>query len=241
MRAILILGTLTCAVATFGQEAAKPAISVDEIMEKAIAANGGKAALEKMTSYVAKGTLEMSAMGVTAANEVYAKAPDKRLSVTSVDGYGEVVQGVDGKTAWSSDPQGGLKEITGEQLAQLRREADFYGAAHWKDLYPKAEVTGKEKAAGRDCWMVKLTPAEGKPVMHCYDAETFLVTRAVNPGPGGVEIPVELSDYKDMGNGVKSPYTIKVNMPEMGEMIIRYKEITPNVEIDDAKFAKPKQ
>ena len=241
MRAILILGSIAWSIAAFGQEAAKPAISVDEIMEKAISASGGKAALEKMTSYVAKGTLEMSAMGVTAANETYAKAPDKRLAITIVDGYGDVLQGVDGKTAWSKDPQGGLKDITGEQLAQVRREADFYGTTRWKELYPKTEVTGKEKAAGRDCWMVKLTPAEGKPVMHCYDAETFLVTRAINPGPGGVDIPVELSDYKDIGNGVLSPHTIKVTMPEMGEMIIRYKEIIPNVEIDDAKFAKPKE
>lgn len=241
MRGILLISSFAWAFAAFGQETAKPAMTADQVMDKSIEAAGGKAALEKMTSYVAKGTLEMSAMGVTAANETWAKAPDKRLSVTSVDGYGEVLQGVDGKSAWSKDPQAGLKDITGEQLGQVQREAAFYGTTRWKELYPKAELTGKEKAGGRDCWMVKLTPAEGKPVMHCYDAETFLVSRAVNPGPGGVEIPVELSDYKDIGNGVKTPHTIKVTMPEMGEMVIRYKEVTPNIEIDDAKFAKPKE
>ena len=229
------------AASTFGQEAAKPALTVDQIMEKSIEAAGGKAALEKMTSTLATGTLEITAMGVTAANESYAKAPNKRLSVTTVDGYGEVLDGFDGQTAWRKDPQTGLTVLDGEPAAQARRDAAFYGSLHWKELYPKSEVTGKDKAAGRDCWMVKLVPADGRPVMRCYDAETFEVTKGVNPGPNGADIPVELSEYKDIGNGVKMPHTIKVTMPEMGDMVIRYQEIKPNVEIDDAKFVKPKE
>jgi hypothetical protein len=241
MRAVLIAGSLLFAASAFGQETPKPALTVEQIMEKSIEATGGKAALEKMTSSVSKGTIELTAMGVTAANETYAKAPDKRLSVTTVDGYGEVLEGLDGKAGWRKDPQGGLRDITGQDLGQAQRDAAFYGNLRWKSLYPKSEVTGKEKAAGRDCWMVKLVPAEGRPVMRCFDAETFLVTRAVNPGPDGADIPVELSDYQDIGNGVKTPHTLKVDMPGVGEMVIRYQEVKVNVEIDDAKFAKPKE
>jgi hypothetical protein len=240
MRALVFAAiALTAGSAIRAQEAAKPEMSVEQIMSKAIEASGGRAALEKLTSYVATGTIELSAMGITASNETYAKAPNKRLSVTTIDGFGEVIQGYDGKVAWSKEPQGGLKEMTGEMAEQAKRESVFNPALEWKTLYTQSEVTGKEKAGGHDCWMVKFTPAAGRAVMHCYDTESFLLTKAVNPGPNGSEIPVELSDYKDMGIGVKSPMTIKVTAPNIGEMTIRYKEVKPNVEIDDAKFSKP--
>jgi hypothetical protein len=221
------------------QEAAKPEITVEQIMNKAIEASGGREALEKLTSYVATGTIELSAMGITATNETYAKAPNKRLSVTTIDGFGEIIQGYDGKVAWSKEPQAGLKEMTGEMAEQTKRESVFNQALEWKTMYPQSEVTGKDKAAGHDCWMIKFTPATGRAVMHCYDTESYLLIRAVNPGPNGSEIPVELSDYKDMGTGVKSPMTIKVTVPNIGDMTIRYKEVKPNVAIDDAKFSKP--
>jgi len=180
-------------------------------------------------------------MGITAANVTYSKAPDKRLSVTTVEGYGEVLEGYDGKTAWKQDPQSGLTVLEGESLGLTQRDAAFHGALRWKELYPKSEVAGKEKSQGRDCWMVRLVPATGRPVMRCFDAETFQMTRAVNPGPDGSDIPVELSDYKDIGNGVKMPHTIKLTVPQLGDMVIRYAEVKTNVEIDDAKFAKPKE
>lgn len=223
----------------FAQQAAKPEITVEQIINKAIDAAGGRAAMEKLTSYVSTGTIEMSAMGMTANNETYAKAPNKRLSVTSVEGFGEILQGYDGKVTWSKDPQGGVKEITGEMGEQSKRESTFNGLLHWKELYPTSEVVGKDKAAGHDCWLIKLKPVSGNAVQQCYDTESFLMTKAVNPGPNGSEIPVELSDYKDPGTGVKMPMTVKVNMPNIGEMVIRYKDIKGNAAIDDAKFSKP--
>ena len=241
MRSILIAGSLLLAASVFGQEAAKPALTLDQIMEKSIEASGGKAAFEKMTSTVATGTIEITAMGITAANKTCAKAPDKHLSVTTLDGYGEVREGFDGKIAWKQDPQSGLSVIDGEALGQAQRDGAFYGALRWKELYPKSEVAGKDKAQGRDCWMVKLVPASGRPVMRCFDAETFLMTKAVNPGPDGADIPVELSDYKDIGNGVKMAHTVKLTVPQLGDMVIRFAEVKTNVEIDDAKFAKPKE
>jgi outer membrane lipoprotein-sorting protein len=241
MRAFLIAPVVWASlISGQAQEAPKPEITVEQIMNKAIEAAGGRAAMEKMTSYIATGPVEISALGITANNETYAKAPDKRLSVTTIEGLGEIVQGCDGKVAWSKEPHGGLKEITGDMAEQTRREAVFSQALEWKTLYPQSEVTGKDKSAGgRECWMVKLTPAKGRPVMHCYDTESFLLTKAVNPGPNGSDIPVEFSDYKDTGVGVKAPMTIKVAMPNLGEMTIRYREVKPNAEIDDARFKKP--
>ncbi|HUI54427.1 MAG TPA: hypothetical protein VLY04_05625 [Bryobacteraceae bacterium] len=221
----------------FGQETVS-APPVDQIIEKSIAAAGGRDAMMKMTSLVGIGSLEIVAMGANASFEVYMKAPNKRLTVTVVEGYGEIKRGYDGKAGWNSEPQNGLVDLAGEELAALKREAVFNGELHWKELYPKAEVTGKGKVGTRDCWIVKLTPAEGPPVTHYYDAETFQGAKVISATAQG-EIPVELSDYRDIGNGVKSPYTMKITQPGIGELIIRFKEFRPNAQIDDAKFAKP--
>lgn len=218
-------------------------MTAEEIIEKSIQATGGREAAAKMTSLVAKGSMEIVAMGGTAVTEMYSKAPDKRVSITTVDGYGEVKQGYDGKNAWSAEPQNGVVDVTGDNLAATRREAQFDGDLRWKELYPKAEVTGKEKVGDRDCWIVKLTPATGKPVVRSYDAETFLLTKIVSTPDspqGPAEVTIILSEWRDIGNGTKAPYTMKMTLPGIGDLITRYKEYLYNVEIDDAKFAKPK-
>jgi hypothetical protein len=242
MRLAIAAATFAWTLSGWAQDAPKASITPEEIMEKSIQATGGREALTKMTSLVNTGTLDIVAMGAKATTEMYAKAPDKHLTVTKVEGYGEIKQGYDGKIGWSMEPQRGLVDLSGDALAIVRREAQFNGDLKWKELYPKAEVTGKEQVGGRDCWVLKLTPAEGTPVVRYYDAETFLMTKVLmttETPQGPAEVPIELSDWRDIGNGVKGPYTVKVTMPGVGELITKFTDVKYNVEIDDAKFAKP--
>lgn len=236
MRSALV-GTLFLALtAAFAQEP-----TAEQIIEKSIQATGGREALQAMKSYVAKGTLEIVAMGVTAPTEVYRKAPDKAYNITSIEGYGDVRRGFDGKVGWSDEPQNGLVDLQGEELAVQKREAQFHGELNWKQMFPKAEVTGKGKVGARDCYIVVLTPTEGKPVTRYYDVETGLLAKQVQTtatAQGEMTIPTEISDYKDVG-GVKIAHTMKMDMPGIGELLIRLKDVQANVAIDDAKFAKP--
>jgi len=238
MRFALIATSLLFASVSFAQTP-----TAEEILEKSIKATGGREAHLKMTSMAAKGTLEIVAMGASASTEMYAKAPDKRASVTIVDGYGEIRSGYDGKIGWSSEPQNGLVELSGEMLAQAKRDAQFHGDLNWKENNSKVEVTGKEKVGDKDAYVVKMTPKEGKPTTRYYDAASGLllkaVTTVVSP-QGEAEVPIEMSDYKDLGNGVKVPHTLKITMPGIGDLITRFSEYKFNVDLDDAKFAKPK-
>lgn len=234
----MLIGFFSLSLAfAFAQETVSTP-SADQIIEKSISVSGGRDAMKKMSSLVGIGSLEIASMGVNASFELYTKAPDKHLTVTVVDGYGDIKRGYDGKIGWNSEPQNGLVDLAGEELAALKREAVFNGELRWKELYPKAEVTGKGKVGARDCWIVKLTPAEGRPVTRYYDAETFQLAKVVSTTNAG-EVPIEFSDYRDIGNGVKSPHTMKITQPGIGDLVIRFKEWKPNAEIDDAKFAKP--
>jgi hypothetical protein len=220
----------------------KPSMTADQIVDKSIDATGGREAAKKLTSLVMTGTMDIAAFGVSASTETYQKAPDKYMTVADIGGFGQVSDGYDGKAGWHTDPQAGLSDLTGERLATVKVEAQFQGDLRFKELYPKADVTGQEKVGGRDCWVVRLTSVEGSHSTRYYDAETYLLAKTTEPSdnpqaPGDVE--AVMSDYKDIGNGVKFPYKITLNIPGVGEVVINYKEIKYNVPIDDAKFTKP--
>jgi hypothetical protein len=141
------------------------------------------------------------------------------------------------------EPQNGLAEMKGEMAMATKRESQFNGDLRWKELYSKGEVMGKEKVGDKDCWVLKLTPNEGKPVTRYYDAESGLMmksTATVVSPEGEAEVAVEFSDYADIGNGVKMAKTMKITMPGIGDLITKYKDVTYDVEIEDAKFAMPK-
>src|SRR5437870_13266315 len=95
-----IILSLLIAVTAFAQGTprkpaadAKPAAklpTVDQVLDKYVQAIGGKAAVEKATTRVAKGSFEIPAFGATGTAEIYAKAPNKAATIVTVAGYGTV-------------------------------------------------------------------------------------------------------------------------------------------------------
>jgi outer membrane lipoprotein-sorting protein len=239
MRAPLIAFCVAGMLAA-AQEPKKPDLTAQQIIDKSIEASGGRAAMEKVTSSVAKGMIE-GAQGLRATMEFYAKAPNKRLIVTVIETGGEIRQGFDGKVGWSQDPARGVVELTGAPLADLAREAVFNSALKWREVYPKAELTGREKIGVRDAYVVRLTPASGKPVTQYFDAETFLMLRQISTQDtpsGPMELTVDFSDYRDVGGGIKAPFRMRQKLP-VGDILVTMIQVSNNVEIDDATFAMP--
>lgn len=242
MKLKLIAVVLLCAAAGYAQQAPAQAPTVEQIINKSIDALGGRAALQSLTSVVMTGTTEVVAYNLSGDTTTYAQSPNKFATLTDFEGYGTVGHGYDGKTGWRADPQQGNTDLTGSQLASARLEAQFEGILHWNDLYPKSEVTGTDKVEGHDCWVVKMTPAEGSPVTRYFDTQSYLLDKIVTTGDtpqGPGQITVEFSDYRDIGDGVKLPYTLKLTVPGVGDLITTYQTIKYNVPIDAAKFAKP--
>lgn len=233
---------LLCASVGYSQQTPAPSPTVEQIINKSIEALGGRTALASLTSVVMTGTTEVVAYNSSGATTTYAQSPDKFATVTNFDGYGTVGHGYDGKIAWLADPQRGTTVLTGNPLADARLEAEFESILQWNSLYPKSEVTGTDKVEGRDSWVVKMTPAEGDAVTRYFEAQTFLLDKIVTTGStpqGPGQIAVEFSDYRDIGDGVKLPYTIKINVPGVGDLVTTYQTIKYNTPIDPAKFAKP--
>lgn len=221
-------------------QAQRQQITAEEILEKNIAAIGGRKAIEKSASYCLKATLEMQGRNVQGALEVCGKAPDKLLTVTNINKVGVIKQGFDGKAGWSQDPYQGLRPLEGDELEKIKHQAIFNSELKWRELFIKAELTGRQKVGEQDAYVIRLTGKDGTSVTRYYDAATFLLLRAdaVDEGPQG-KIPIETfyTDYREV-DGVKTAFQWTQKTP-VGEMIIKITEVKTGAEIDDARFAKP--
>ena len=120
------------------QEAPLP--SVEQVLERYAQASGGRAAVERVSSRVWKGS-RVGAVGVLVPEEVYAKAPNKLLIVTS---YPNMVfrTGFDGSRGWAKSNQE-VRDLPAEVLAQIRREAEFYKEIRLKEIYSKLAAVGR--------------------------------------------------------------------------------------------------
>ena len=214
--------------------------SIDEVLTKYVKAIGGKEAHQKLTSRTAKGTFEIPAMGISAAAELFAKAPNKSLTVIDVPGYGVVQEGFDGTVAWAMEPQNGLREKAGAELAATKRDEDFYRDLHFKELYPKLEIAGKESIGDREAYGMKATAADGTVDKFYFDTQSGLLVRAdiERETPQG-KLPIQtfFEDYKEV-DGVKIPFTVRQSTAAFS-FVVKLTEVKHNVEISDAKFAKP--
>lgn len=214
--------------------------TVDQVLDKYVEALGGKTALEKSTSRVAKGNFELPEMGATGTLTIYAKAPNKTAVVVDVPGFGAVKQGFDGTVAWEDNPQAGLTEKSGAALATAKRDATYQRELQLKSLYKQWEVKGKQKIGDQDCYQLVATPDQGAVETWYFDATTGLLARVDaerESVQGTTMIQASFKDYRDV-EGVKMPFRIEQAMPGM-TIITKLEEVKQNVEIPDTQFAKP--
>jgi outer membrane lipoprotein-sorting protein len=216
--------------------------SSDEIISKYVEAIGGEKAVKGQTSRVSKGSIEIAAVGLNGTAEVYEKAPNKTATIVNITNFGMVQEGFDGKTAWSKDPQMGLRDKEGGELAAAKLDSEFYKSVKLKELYPKLVVKGTEKVGDKDTYVVEATPTESSVETWYFDTKTGLLIRqdSERDGPMGKQkIQTFLEDYKKF-DGINLPSTIRQVTPQF-TVAIKINEVQHNVAIDEAKFKKPAQ
>jgi hypothetical protein len=213
-----------------------------EILDKYVTAIGGRAANEKFKTREMKGTFELAPMGIKGTVESYAAAPDKSYTKTNLQGIGEIIMSYDGKTAWTINPLQGNRDITGEELLQLKLTSNLYREVNLDKLYKNWTVKGIEKVGEKDAYVVVGTPEGLAPETFYFDRQTGLLVRADSTlvSPEG-KMPAK-TFYEDMRevDGIKLPYKMRVVLPQF-EIITTITEVKHGATIEDSRFAKPKQ
>jgi len=218
----------------------KPAVpSANQILDKYLAALGGAEALQKITSRTEKGTLLLGDKSIPV--DVYAKAPNKRVSTMHLPG-GDSVTGFDGHTGWQSinshPPR--VRLSTAAETAGARLDSDIYFPLHLRQLYSEFNVAPGEVIAGQKTYFVKAS-AEGQPPLELYfDQQSGLLLRMVRylESPlGRLPTQVDYSDYRE-ADGVKVPFRWSLARPG-NRFTIQIDHLEQNVPVDDAKFNPP--
>ncbi|MFI5177101.1 MAG: hypothetical protein ACHQO8_00970 [Vicinamibacterales bacterium] len=218
-----------------------PTPTIDQILDKYIAGTGGRAAIEKITSATAKGTIQIPDVGLSGTFELYQKAPDKALTVVEFGGIGRQREGFDGAIGWAEDPQNGMHQKDCVELAEAKRSAIFGRELKMKSIYPTMTVKGREKVGTRDAFLVEAVPADGSPVRFYFDAESGLIIRQIamrQTTQGPLEVDVTFEDFRVV-DGVKRAFTIR-QTTAMFSALIQLTEIKQNGPVDDAIFSIPK-
>jgi zinc protease len=222
-----------------GASASLPTLTADQILENYIKAIGGREAWKKLTTRISTGTIDVPAMNLSGLVMVKEKAPNR--SVFTVNFNGAVFQqGFDGATGWSSDPQNGLREQTGDELAETKRDSDFYHPLDLKQVYSKITVTGTDKIDDRDAYVVEASSGELGTDRIYFDAQNGLVLRIVGQHhtlEGPATFTEDFRDFREV-DGIKLPYTVHQESPS-STFTIKFTEIRHNEAIDDAIFSKP--
>ena len=210
----------------------------EELLDKYLAAVGGAAAVEKITSRGQKGKL-LAFGGQSFPAEVYSKAPDKRVSIMHLQG-GDSVTGFDGQRGWMSVPGRPAHMMSSSENESARLDADLYFPVHAKTLYPKFTVKTGEKIDGHDTYLVE-GHEEGRPPLRLYfDTQTGLLLRMVRyaQSPLGLNpTQIDYADYRDV-DGIKVPFWWTVSRPG-NRFTVQVDEIKQNVPVDDSKFVPP--
>lgn len=231
------------------ESSAAPLPSVDEILEANIRAVGAKAASEKLTTVVLKGTVEFVAAGKTynGTIESYMKLPDKSLSITTIPKLMKTMQGYDGTIGWTKDDQGVAVMNDWHQAFSKRNNTISYSTdiGQFKAFYPKSRVKGKEKIGNREAYVVEVEPVGSTPETLYYDVESGLLIKwdllyQSSDAQKGVGSPLQMyvDEYAD-ANGVK----IASSLRQIGSgltITTKFYDIRYNVPIDDKIFSKPK-
>lgn len=240
---------LAAAALLLGWAQAASAQTVDEIVERHLKAIGGRAALGKLTSRSITGTITLTTpVGeLSGPIEVLNQTPNKSRQLITLDltslGAGQMVfdQRFDGTTGFVIDSLQGNREITGGQLESMKNEMFPSSFLNYKQSGITLKLGGKEKVGDRDAYVLIVEPKGGWSVRQYFDAESYLVIRAVSTGEapqiGQFEQTTDLLDYRDV-DGVKMPFQIKASSTAQS-FVVTVSKVEHNVAIDPSLFAKP--
>ena len=227
------------------EPATKPAISVEDLRNKAVNAIGGEANLRKLTSRVTEADVDLVHQGVQAKTRSWAKAPNKSATETTFIALGKTIatgweyfDGTGGAEAYTFSP---AEKFEGKRLDDLRLFNDFYAGIDWTTPYKKVEVTGTTKVNGEEAYIVAFEPKAGTPFKQYYSTTSFLLLRhdgSVASSTNSQVIPftIHYSDYREI-DGIKLPFKSVNNNPGNGDIISITKSVKHNVAVDDKVFA----
>ena len=209
------------------------------VIDRFIAAIGGRDAILKHQARHFKGRLESPAQGIVGEFDLYQAAPNRMLTTATFPGLGTVREGYDGSVAWSTNPATGPMVLDGRALDQRRHGADFYIALYPPEMIAGLETVGEEPFEGTPAYKVRVKTTWGEEYFEFFDQATGLQlgsVRALSTPLGEIEATSVISDWRPV-EGVRMPFRLVQRVATI-EAVITFSELSLAA-IPDSVFALP--
>lgn len=213
--------------------------SAQEVMDRYIAATGGRAAYESLTSRRAEGTFSMADLGVEGKMTVLIRRDGNAVVSIDIPKVGTIREGVTSGVAWSLHPTQGPRILKGDEADVMRRSLELSPGISL-DGYTDPHVTDVVSLNGRPSYRMLLGSATGTTETRLYDVESGLLVRTIGKSDsplGELTITSNFTDYED-APPIRMPMKVQQMLPGASPESAMTK-VEHNVELPDALFALP--
>jgi hypothetical protein len=215
--------------------------SPDSIFDKYLRALGGFERLSGLTSFVAKGSATGYGAALPHPVEVFAKAPDQRMTIVHTPD-GDSTETYDGRAGWQATfvtpiP---VMPLTGGELEGARLDAVLSFPAQIRQVLSEWRVHFPTTLDERLVQVVQGNGAGGFVATLYFDDESGLLTRVVRyagSAMGRVPTQIDFANYREV-SGLKMPFKWTVSWLT-GRDVIELTDVQMNAPVDATKFARP--
>lgn len=218
--------------------------TADDIINKYIAAVGGKDKIENMKSIHMTGSMDM--MGK--------EAP---LSITVLDGKGyrseveldgkKMIQAFTTTGGWMINPLMGVtspQPIPDEQFQMSKDQIYIAGQLfNYAAKGYKAELAGRENVNDVNAYKIVLSDNANNETSYYFDPNSYYMIKAskkLNMNGQDAEVSTIFSDYRKTDYGYLMPYTVETQLPQVFNFKATIKSVEINKDIDPKIFEMPK-
>jgi outer membrane lipoprotein-sorting protein len=213
--------------------------TVDEIVEKHVAALGGLDKINAVNTIVMERSIAVQGMEIPSKTTLVV---GKSVRSESTIMGNSMIQVLDDGKGWMIRPamMGGTGEpedMPADQVKQMVGQLDpFGGLVGYKEKGSVLELVGKEKVDKNDVYHLKLTTKDGQVIDEYLDATTYFVTK-FKMSVNGQDSEITLSDYKPV-EGVQFANTLDIASPQ-GMVNLTTSKVIVNGKVDEGIFKRP--
>jgi photosynthetic reaction center cytochrome c subunit len=221
-----------------------------EVLDRYIAALGGRAALASVKSRVSRGTVLRPLIadsgtpkarainrGQESPLEILQRAPNKLTLIVGPPSQ-QIVQSFDGASGSLKTPSG-ERPLNPQEISRLAEQADLHKELALRDQAAKIKVVGKDEIDGRDVILLRTSAVDGSPKILAFDVGSGLLRRQIIYRPiflGSDPEQTDFDDYRNVG-GVKVPFVVKTSFLDDNHLGTTRKltEVRHNVVAEEGK------
>jgi len=209
--------------------------TADEVIDKYIAAIGGKEKWKQINSVKIDGQIEVQGLEIPFTMQ----AVNGKGARVDAEFQGQKIIDITTPTqGWSQNPLAGkstLQPLSEEELKEKLDDLDIQDPfIDYKEKGSVVEALGKDEEDGNEYFKIKITTKNKNEKTYFFDLKTNLVYKiesTTKQQGQDVKMTSKPLDYKDTGFGVIMAYKV-----DMGGMMMVSKMVTTNPTVDEKIF-----